>query len=451
MIRIPIQPTINGAEDEAHLFSDLLIARPEKYWSSTNPPWTPSGTDPNRSIPPSSIDFVTVLDSSKSWEHLRLAILCSICTEQIVNHSFSLERVHWKYLHCKRCPQFFACGGCIDGASPSLTSTLRSHRQHGELVKIETRPFWWPLCDGSDLDQLVALREAKSADEFFLYFPWFFHCFSGMDTVRLVSQQTLLQELRANTTNLSSMQSCSKSLTACYFWPKVAKRSTLARSQTEINSIIRFFETPVDWFLRIFVTGNWRQLHQGLQSVIEDRIQVAKSSSRLNKLLRRFRGFVEEKERRYGNGDILLPDVPLPGSVTSSLPALPAGSELSVRGNYVHYLLPLHFWTIQNDEIDKAKLKTILHSDYSTPLPDDFTETDSAVPSPARGPLAAAGDSGVSLSPESTGHLTNLVMPEVRRLWPMFNILFGDDEEFEKLDKLRAFNDLIPQLEFMVR
>lgn len=208
-----------------------IVIRPDKYWIKRNP-WE-TNADPDREIPPETIHFLSTLEASRSWEALKLPILCSICTNQKVDDTFHIDKVHWKYVHCTKCPDFFACGSCTKVPSTAVLSKLDSHRSHGKLITIQSRPFWAPIYDGSDLDQLQACMEANSDDEFFLYFPWYFHCFQGMDIVRLVYLQSLYKEIT----------------TTGVLFP--------TPSQIErINIITRFLPAPVDWNARMFVTGN---------------------------------------------------------------------------------------------------------------------------------------------------------------------------------------------------
>ena len=166
--------------------------------------------------------------------------------------------------------------------------------------------------------------------------------------------------------------------------------------------------------------------------MINERILIAKYSSRLNGLLKKLRGFVEEKVQRYGPGDIAC----LP-SARSAVPRDMADEE------YIVYLLPLHLMTILNNKIDKSKLDKVLHSNYSNKLPSSSNQP------LAERTLVSAGDSGFA-SPESSSHLSNLMLPETKRLWRMFEVIFKDDERFKKLDTPKVINDLLPWVEYAV-
>ncbi|RYO89435.1 hypothetical protein DL766_003268 [Monosporascus sp. MC13-8B] len=111
----------------------------------------------------------------------------------------------------------------------------------------------------------------------------------------------------------------------------------------------RFFETPADWHLRMFASGNWREFYEQLQPLIKERIQVARCSAQLNGLLRELRQFVEEKVRRYGQGNITFRQ-----STHLAVPGYMSHDQ------YVLYLVLQYFTTILNDDIDKEKMDEVL-------------------------------------------------------------------------------------------
>lgn len=408
MIRAPkALPQSTPPGEASGEFPEPIVTRPDRYWTKKNV-WE-ADADPHLEISPETINFPSTLEASRSWEALKLPILCSTCTDQKIDDTFHIDKLHWKYVHCTKCPKFFSCAKCTERPSGAIRARLETHRSHGKLVTLQSRPFWAPLYDGSDLDQLQAFLGAKTDNEFFLYFPWYFHCFEGMEIVRLVYQRWLAVEALA------------------------AASSSTADQNERIEIITRFFQAPVDWNARIFATGNWQQLQQQLQPLTKEKIHIAKSSLQLNSLLERLHRLVEEKARRHGPGDIAC----LP-SARAVVPSVVSGNE------FIAYLMPLHFMTILNDRIDRKKMDEVLYSDYSSKL-----ATSSSRTSTERN-LVSAGDSGFALS---QSHLSNPVCPEKMRLWRIFQVLFDggkDDERFKELEEPTAVNDLIPWVEYAV-
>ncbi len=75
-----------------------------------------------------------------------------------------------------------------------MVEQLDAHRAHDRLVKVQTRPFTPPY-EGSDLAHLRIFKSVTTADQFFLYFPWFFDCFGNMDAVRNYLRNTFIARM----------------------------------------------------------------------------------------------------------------------------------------------------------------------------------------------------------------------------------------------------------------
>jgi hypothetical protein len=381
-------------------FPEPCVVRPERYWVHKT---QLAGVETDETISPESIDFIQTLDKHKTWERLRLPILCSTCTDQTVGDNFHLDKTHWAYLHCPKCRDFFVCRSCFKNPSAEVVSKLAHHASHEKSVLVQSRPLWMPPHNGNDLAQLEAFKAASSNYNFFLYFPWYFHCFQGMEAVQVAYQLALVDEVRA----------------------------CISLEAPRTDAMVRFLRAPLDWCMRIFAVGNWREFHQLLQPLIDDRIQVAKTSAALGELLKRLRGFVDDKISQYGPGDI---------------PCLPSvnrlATELCDGDPYNLYLIPLHVMTVLDDAIDVQIIDDALHKDYRN---QSIRQREPQ----AERTLVSAGDSGL-FPPGSTSHLSNAIGAEGLRLWPMFKLLFEDDVKFKDLKEPTQANDLGTWVEFAV-
>ncbi|KAH7322656.1 CHAT domain-containing protein [Stachybotrys elegans] len=414
MIRRPqrLLPTTKEDDPFSGQFPVPVVARGFKYWARSHHRHTTKGA-----LPVEDLDLVQVIEARQPWEQLKLPILCSYCGDRDLEN-FDVTDVHWEYLHCTKCQNYFLCGSCVSAhiAHPILPSHLLPS-EHGQIIIITSRPYWWPCFDGSDIDQLVAFRDkgGNSHDDFFLYFPWFFHGFEGMDYVRLAYQRRLLQDSLVH--SLASM--------------------SLEIDHAATDNVFRFVEDPVDWYMRIYATGNWKELHQRIQPLVDERIHTARQSQKLNVFLEELQGFVHQKSQAYGSGDITCND---------SLLKAAGLAEGVIQGpdKFLAYLVPLQMTNILNTEIDKEKVQQIIHVGENG-LDDPSLEA--SLPSPRQtGALVSAGNLGVYPAPISS-HLSNLMLSESQRLWPMFRSIFKDDERFATLKTQEAFNDFTPSLE----
>lgn len=375
-------------ESQQMTYPDPILVRADKYWVLGGS--LIARSDPREEIDVKSINLVQYVESARTWEHLKIPIFCSICTDH--QRIPFLDQFHWKYLNCAACVSFFVCGKCVESNSAAAVRQLRSHREHGDLVVIQTRPFSRPLHDGSDLEHMKLFKTVNTVDQFFLYFPWFFHSFAGMDELRNLLREAYLKEAKR-------------------------KLALPGANRSMLEDMIRLYDLPVDWFLRAYSGGNWRRLHRSLQGMITERIQVAKSSAILYKLLLWLQGFVKRKEDRYGTSDI-------PAGALIINREKEAASVFGTFHHFVAYLWPLHGQTSQNAMINRTELQGILRSkSYRGPL--EATTAGGVM-------LASACEAGY-LMEGSTSHLSNPFGPEFQRLWPMFKLLFKDDPEYSSL------------------
>jgi hypothetical protein len=415
---LPLKPMFRlawGKEEEAtedQTYPNPVLTRPDKYWLLGGV--SIARSNPNDEIDAESVNLMQCVESARMWEHLKIPIFCTICL-QLNNERPFIEQFHWKYLNCPSCVKFFVCWNCVESASKDTVKQLGVHREHGELVVIQTRPFTRPLYDGSDERHFEVFKSAKSADEFFLYFPWFFHGFSGMDEIRDHFRQVFIDRATAELGNPGA-------------------------DREALEEAIGFYNFPVDWFMRAYGSGNWRRLHQSLQGMVDERIQVAKSSARLHKLYLRLEGFADKKREVYGDADIS--HHPAAGNTRG------LAESFGTFRDFLIYLMPLHILTVQNSSIDNAKLQTILRADkYQSRDSDDrpSSETSTAV----HRPLVSANNSGYRM-PGSNSHLANPIGPEVLRLWSMFKLLFEDVPEFDRLVQ-GIPSDMTPFVQYAVR
>jgi len=283
-----------------------------------------------------SLDFISVIEKIQPWKKLKLPIKCILC-DQRKKELLLLDQVHWLYFQCtsyrsggdhsSRCRDLLVCADCVTTSS-FWHQRMTTHANHN-IVPIETRPLWSPIYDGSDLEQLQLFKTARSEDEFLLYFPWFFHCFEGMDKVR-----DYYSELFFN----KGMEKIRLDLETGVISDEEAK---------DRRGDLVLCNLPVDWFMRTCLRENWRMLHNSLQKLVDARVQLAGCSMRLNALRVRLEGYVKEKEDVYGKDDI------------QNLFADPVQRDLiNNRGSrdYNLYMLPLTLLTILNDQRQLKKL-----------------------------------------------------------------------------------------------
>jgi len=89
MIRVPkvlLRSTAQG-EASGELLKPIVITHLRNYWAQSNL-WK-ADADPNGEILRETIHFPLTLEASRSWETIKLPILCSICTDQKVDDTFS--------------------------------------------------------------------------------------------------------------------------------------------------------------------------------------------------------------------------------------------------------------------------------------------------------------------------------------------------------------------------
>jgi hypothetical protein len=278
----------------------------------------------------SRINYVQSIESCKPWESLKLPIDCSMCMERKRNWPY-LHSVHWCYLHCRTCKEVFICEECFV-TDDFQVLRASSHEDH-EFVRIQTRPRTAPLFDGSQLEQLQCFQKASSGDEFFLYFPWFFHSFPGMDNFRHHYSQIFIKDMELNHLDQSSPS-----------WHALRER----------------LDFPTDWFMRSFAQGDWKPLHLELGPTIEAQIQTAVRSKQLCVLLRRLQKYNEDKVARYGAGDIS-------AHPTALLAAKTLGATLDPDlADYFIYTIPVQFSGVLNNQIDQENIQKLASTTESS-------------------------------------------------------------------------------------
>jgi hypothetical protein len=186
-----------------------------------------------------------------------------------------LFSVHWCYLHCRDCENTFFCEECF--VKDEFAQVRSSKHEGHEFVRIQSRPLSAPLFDGSQLEQLEYLQKAETDDEFFTYFPWFFHTFPGMDNFRNHYAKIFMADMDTFE-NVGSPD-----------WMALRER-------------LRF---PTDWFMRCYAQGDWKPLHKELGPTIESHIQTARVSAQLYSLVKLLEKYNQDKTTQYGAGDII--------------------------------------------------------------------------------------------------------------------------------------------------
>ncbi|KAL5340424.1 hypothetical protein BJX70DRAFT_108032 [Aspergillus crustosus] len=366
-------------DSEEQTYPEPIPQGNHQHWSTIR------SSETLKTINCNPLSYIHALDSSKPWERLKMPILCSICKEQKATWPL-LDQVHWKYLHCTECPNIFACGNCLASTEPD---TL--HTKDHECIVLQTRPFASPTPDGSELQQLQLFKDVQTAGDFFLYFPWFLHCFEGMEEAKHGSREAIFTQMLQGDLHIEEDQMPSWAL------------------------CLRF---PVDWYSRWFGVGNWRALHQSLQSTVDARIQVARGSKMLNELLGRVRGIVDAKERCFGKENI-------PHRMPSQYEDVVASLVTPEGRDYLRYTFPLQFLTTLDAEINQDKIQDAMQFHAKNPEPNASHNN-----------LQSAGDHYPSegICRISTSASYNA---ETERLWPIFKLLFGEFSEFKHLVKPR--------------
>lgn len=270
----------------------------------------------------SKINFVETIESCKPWEYLKLPINCTMCSDKKRNLPY-LYQVHWCYLHCRTCKETFICGECF--VTDAFAELRKSQHEDHEFVCIQTRPQSAPLFDGSSLKQLQYFQQADNDDEFFLYFPWFFHTFPGMDNFGDHYRQIFINDMNTR--------------------PNKGEAGWLA--------LRRRLEFPTDWFMRCYAQGAWEPLHRNLGPTIKAQIQTAQKSAELHTLLLRLQDFNKEKIAQYGAGDI-------PAHPTARIAA--ANLTRRLAPNQVEYLLytvPVQFTGVLDGQINQERVQNL--------------------------------------------------------------------------------------------
>jgi hypothetical protein len=231
-----------------------------------------------------------------------------------------------------------------------------------------------------------------------------------MDQLRLVYQHALLESFQAHAVLHSLVHGLEAPLPV-----------------STNNNTYRFLSVPVDWYMRIYATGNWEQFHTRVQPLVDERIHIARQSAKLHELLQQLHGLVEEKISRYGAGDIAYGPAVLDAS---------GFLEALMPSKFAAYLVPLHITGSLNGDIDREKLRRVLR-----PRRDD-----------GQAPLVSAGGQGHHLFAGTplVSHLSNFLLTEENRLWPMFKSIFEDDDRCGKLRIPLEFNDLVPYMKYTV-
>jgi hypothetical protein len=205
--------------------------------------------------------------------------------------------------------------------------TLETPHADHSLVSIQYRPLSAPTIDGSELALLKRFKRVGTAEEFYLYFPFFFSDFGGFREVRDANLPLLL----------GSMESAPNAD------PQV------------IHQIRETFEGSVDAFIRAFGQGDFRPIFDQIQPMVDDRTRQAHMSQQLYELYQRLRELAENFKVVYKGEDISHQDDPglhlfiSPESTHTSDP----------RWSYVLYSLGLEL-PILNDKVDMDNLIPVL-------------------------------------------------------------------------------------------
>ncbi|PVH75885.1 hypothetical protein DL98DRAFT_313732 [Cadophora sp. DSE1049] len=404
---------------------ELKPLQQNKYWATGG--W--NRTDLREQLDSDTIDFVKVIESSKPWEQLKMPIVCKICEKTKASQPY-LDQVHWCFQHCIQCEDFYICIDCFP--TEELQKLKGDHKDH-KFVQITTRPLSAPIYDGSDLDHLELFCNSKTSQQFFSYFPWFFHCFAGFQEVR---------EFNRNQT-----------ITALQSSPDIGSEEWMCLMEMQ--------SYPVDWYTRTFGRGEWELLLQNMGPLLDARVQSAKASVQLNGLLLQLQKFNDEKAAFYGPGDIpCLREAERWRSVAASL----APNML----DYITYTIPLQFMTVLDPYIDQAKLDRLLSGTVeeepnsssqgastgqglSSSLEDRLrnvrigTGAEDATGGQGHSHIDGLSPNAPKLQPDTTTDQYR----EMTRLWPMFSVIFKNHPGYDDLVSPVMMSDLSSHFEKM--
>ncbi len=392
-----------------------------KYWATGG--W--NRVDLREKLNADAIDVVEVIEACKPWQVLKMPLVCKMCEKNKAGQPY-LDQVHWCFQHCLQCKDFYICIDCV--STTAFEQLKKDHKGH-KFSQITTRPLSAPIYDGSDLEQLELFRNSQTSQQFFTYFPWFFHCFAGMDQVREFNRAQTIAALEMSPT----------------------------RGSPEWLVLMEMQSYPVDWYLRTFGRGDWQSLLQNMGPLLDARIQSAKVSIQLNKLLLKLQGYQAEKVTLFGPGDI-----PTLGEAEAWRPL--AANLAPSMVNYTTYTIPLQFMTVLDPFINQAKLERLLvnpsHEEPSPKSPNhnqhtggegsskNFLNTFRKLRLGKHKSTSAdlAGQKGNDeLSPDKPllGPDTDLdPYREMTRLWPMFSVVFKDHPGYSDLVSPVMMSDL---------
>ncbi|KAK0117405.1 hypothetical protein ONS96_013235 [Cadophora gregata f. sp. sojae] len=401
---------------------ELKPLEQNKYWATGG--W--NQTDLREQLDADAIDLVKVIESSKPWEQLKLPIVCKICEKTKANQPY-LDQVHWCFQHCTQCEDFYICIDCYP--TEEFDKLKGDHKDH-KFVQITTRPLSAPLYDGSDLDHLQLFRNSKTSQQFFSYFPWFFHCFVGFQEVREFNRNQTIAALQTS--------------------PDIGSQEWLCLMEMQ--------SYPVDWYTRTFGRGEWELLLENMKPLLDARVESARASIQLHGLLGQLKKFNDEKVALYGAGDI-----PCLREAGSWRPV--AASLATNMVDYITYTIPLQFMTVLDTEIDHTKVDRLL--DGTTRNRSDSSgrevsiSTGTGIEDRIQNLHIEAGErddagsqnhinDGVSLDihklqPDTTTDPYR----EMLRLWPMFSVIFKAHPGYDELISPVMMSDLSSHFEKM--
>lgn len=413
--------------------AEIKPLRQSKYWASGG--W--SKVDLRQAIDPDAIDFVSVIESFQPWKQLKIPIDCQICTKEKVGQPY-LDQVHWSYQQCLQCEDAFISAEHF--SSKKVMKQWKEDHEGHKLIQFTTRPLAAPLYDGGDLDQLQAFRDSKTHKQFFTYFPWFFHCFAGMDESRTSSRNQMIAALLQSPT----------------------------RGSESWNICMKTQDFPVDWYIRTFGGGPWESYLHSMQPLLDARIESAKASGQLNVLLLQLEHFKETKQSMYGPGDIPA------AKASQQWRALVANLAPGIA-EYTLYTMPLQFTTMLDSGINQSILRRLLVDSNPTvaaprsgdlrrtavsnifpPVP-FFSAFDAMRLEDSNGSAFRASEHQAKnetlapdiplLGPDNKGDAYR----EIDRLWPMFISIFRNHELYLDLVSPAMGSDLSSYFGKMVR
>lgn len=403
---------------------ELKPLQQNKYWATGG--W--KRTDLREQLDADKIDFIKTIESSKPWEQLKLPIVCTICKQKKAGQPY-LDQVHWSFQHCVQCEEFYIC---IDCFSNKEFDKLKSDHKDHKFVQVTTRPLSAPIYDGSDLEHLELFRKSKTSQQFFSYFPWFFHCFAGFQEVREFNRSQTIAALQRSPN----------------------------RGSAEWLCLMEMQSYPVDWYTRTFGRGEWEVLLQNMRPLLDARIQSAQASVQLYGLLLQLQRFNDKKVAFYGDGDIpCLREAENWRSLSASLAPNMA--------DYITYTVPLQFMTvldpyINQEKVDRLLLTTIEEGKSPNQETPTNTETSSSLADGVRNlhvetreedDTSSRGRSHIDgLSPDIPKMQPDTTIDQYRemtRLWPMFSVVFKDHPNYDDLVSPVVMSDLSSYFEKM--